>query len=147
MTKVLHYPGLSATSNRACRYRIVVVVALSKKGPTRRWACTSSQYAFVHWRNRVLFSYLIQMGLLDWASAKVKAIAARFPADFCLLASHSPHKNSQHSAALVCEAWHCCFVLQAVTGCGDSTRGPGTQSFLGGALYQHLPPVQCPGRF
>lgn len=34
-----------------------VILDFPKKGRTRRWAHTSSQYTFAHWRNRILFSY------------------------------------------------------------------------------------------
>lgn len=71
---------------------------------------------FVHWRNTILSSYLLQTGLLDSASAKIKAIGAQLPAEFYLLGSHSSHKISWHSAALLCEACDCCHVLQGMVG-------------------------------
>lgn len=64
----------------------------------------------------IQFSYLIQIGLLDSASAKIKAIGAQLPAEFYLLGSHSSHKISWHSAALLCEACDCCHVLQGMVG-------------------------------
>lgn len=108
--------SLLSLSAESFGYWNVVVLVLSKKGLTRRWAHTSDWYNFVHWRNTVLSSYLIQMGLLDSASAKIKAIGAQLPAEFYLLGSHSSHKISWHSATLLCEACDCCHVLQGMAG-------------------------------
>lgn len=95
----------------------------------------------------VLFSCSIRVGLLDSASAKIKAIGAQLPAEFYLLASHSLHRISWHSAALVCEACDRCCLLQDI----DSKLqwchlcGP-VESFCGGAVCQcSCLQVQRPG--
>lgn len=145
--KILHYSVTSESFNWVFWYWNVVVLVLSRKGLTRRWAHTSDWYNFVHWRNTVLSFYLIQIGLLDSASANIKAIGAQLPAEFYLLGSHSSHNISWHSAALLCEACDCCHVLQGMVDAGTVVPHVLTTawSFLGGALPVQLPPVQCPG--
>lgn len=114
--KFLHCSVTSESLSWVFWYWNMVVQVLSKKGLTRRWAHTSDWYNFVHWRNKISSSYLIQIGLLDSASPKIKAIGTQLPAEFYLLGSHSSPKNPPHSAALPCEACDCCHVLQGMVG-------------------------------
>lgn len=145
--KILHYSVPSATLIRVCCYWNVVVLHLCEKGLTRRCEHIHAGSMLLCTGEIVLFSCSIWVGLLDSASAKIKAIGAQLPAEFYLLASHSLHRISWHTAALVCEACDRCCLLQDI----DSKLqwcylcGP-VESFCGGAVCQcSCLQVQCPG--
>lgn len=114
--KILHYSVTSESLSWVFWYWNVVVLVLSKKGLTLEDEHMQATGKILYTGEIVLSSYSIQIGLFDSASAKIKAIGVQLPAECYLLGSHSSHKISQHSAALLCEACDCCHVLRGMVG-------------------------------